>query len=81
MVKTFYIKNLKVKDILRRIHALGILNYNISWGVDMDEKLNAITFRVSYTAGSGSEDKEAETLKTIEKFIESIDLAGPPSKE
>jgi hypothetical protein len=80
MVKTFYITSLDAKEVLRRIHALGILDYNMSWGVDLDEKLNALTFRVSYTAGSEGDERETGTLKEIEKFIKSIDIEKPPEK-
>ncbi len=78
MVKTFYIQHLSAKEVLKRVHTLGIFDYNVNWGVDLDEKLNALTFRISYTAGAGSKEKEAEALETIESFIKAIDLEKPP---
>jgi hypothetical protein len=78
MVKTFYVQRLKASEVLKRIHALGIFDHNLNWGVDLDEKLNAITFRISYTAGAAASEKEAEAMGTIESFINAIDMSKPP---
>jgi hypothetical protein len=77
MVRTFYIKHLDAKDVLRRIHRLGVLDYRFNWGVDLDEKLNALTFHVSYTGGDNPEEKETKALRDIEAFIKAIDIESP----
>jgi len=74
VIKTFQLKNQKVKDVLRRIHALGIFDYDINWGVDMDEENNSITFRFVCTSGANAEEREKEIAKTIANFIKSIDV-------
>ena len=78
MVKTFYIKHLNAKEVLQRVHKLGVLDYSINWGVDVDERLNALTFHLTYTGGGGSEEKEVEVMKELEAFIKSVDLESPP---
>ncbi|HFE53327.1 MAG TPA: hypothetical protein ENK07_07775 [Bacteroidetes bacterium] len=80
MVKTFFLKHRDAKDIVRRIHTLGILDYRFNWGVDLDEKLNALTIHVAYTGGDEPEEKEAKVMKEIEAFIKAIDVA-PEEKE
>jgi len=75
MVKTFYIKHLNARDVLRRIHLLGIFDSNLNWGVDLDEKLNALTFRVTFTAGGGAEEREAKVLREVAEFIKDVDKA------
>ena len=77
MVKTFTIKHINVREMLRRIHALGLFESNINWGVDIDEKLNALTFRVTYTAGGGAEEKEAKVMRELEEYIKAVDLSKP----
>ena len=78
MVKTFYLKNIKAEDALERVHALGVLDYNINWGVDIDQKLNALTFRVKYEAGGGAEQKESQVIKDIEDFLKGVDVDKVP---
>jgi len=80
VIKTFFIKHHDARDILRRIHGLGILDYNVNWGVDLDEKLNAITFRISCTSGAGAREKENEIVEAIESFIKSIDIEQKPDR-
>ena len=72
-VKTIFLKQIQVKEALKRVHSLGILDYSVSWGVDMDEQLNAITFRISSTTGMNAKTKEEEIIKTIESFLKAID--------
>lgn len=78
MVKTFYLKHIKAEEALERVHALGVLDYNINWGVDVDKKLNAISFRVKYEAGGNAPEMEARALQEIEDFLKGIDLEKPP---
>ena len=78
VIKTFYVKHIDVKEVLKRVHALGIMDYTVTWGYDMDEKLNALTFQITSTVGSGSKEKETEVIKAIESFIKSIDIEKKP---
>jgi len=77
MVKTFFIKHLDAKDMLRRIHALGLFDSNINWGVDLDEKLNALTFRITYTAGGGAKEQEAKVMGELVDYIQAVDVEKP----
>ena len=77
MVKTFVIKHLNASEMLRRIHALGLFDSNINWGVDLDEKLNALTFRITYTAGGGAKDRETEVMGELEEYIQAVDKEKP----
>lgn len=77
MVKTFFIKHLNARDMLRRIHALGLFDSNINWGVDLDEKLNALTFRITYTAGGGAKEKEAKVMGDLAEYIQAVDMEMP----
>lgn len=73
MVKTFNIKHLNARDMLRRIHLLGIFDPSMNWGVDIDEKLNALTFHVTYTGGGGAEERETEVMRELAQFIKDVD--------
>lgn len=78
MVKTFYLKHINAGDVSKRVSALGIFDYNMSWSSDVDEKLNAITFNVRFTAGGNAEAVEEKALKDLATFIKGIDLLEPP---
>jgi hypothetical protein len=77
MVKTFFIKHLNAKDMLRRIHTLGLFDYNINWGVDLDDELNSLTFRITYTAGGGAEEHEAKVMADLTEYIQAVDKEKP----
>jgi hypothetical protein len=78
MVKTFYLTHIDPEEALERIHGLGVLDFNINWGVDIDKKLNALSFRVKFEAGGNAEEKEAQALTDIEEFLKGIDLEKSP---
>ena len=74
MVKTFIIRHSDAREMLERIHALGFFEPSITWNADIDERLNALTFRINYTAGGGAEEKERMAIKALEDYIKTIDV-------
>lgn len=78
MVRTFYLKHVSVADVSKRVSSLGIFDYNMNWSIDVDEKLNAITFNVRYTPGGDTRLVEEKVLNDIDTFIKGIDLLEPP---
>ena len=69
MLKTFYLKHIKVQEVEERLRSLGLASYSAY--VDVDTRLNALTVNTPHK----------NILEDIENFINSVDVDKPPVQD
>ncbi len=74
VVKTFKLKNITPQQALKQVMTSGIIGYLFSWGNNIDQKKNTITFTIRHGGGDGFGEEEKKVARNLEEFIKSIDV-------